>query len=207
LHSLHTASDASFAAVLQTLARLHEPKDRIYRDAWRKRGELVGIFSNIARKYDRLEQALGKENPDSVESVADTIADLCVYATKYITYLAEIESAAWCKASPSPFAGDPETHRADRGHGAVISTLLALEAYEQAAQSPPPLTLAEAFDRVQRSFLTLERLLLEQAGEAHERLASAWSLADDSARLLWKFSLEEPDRYQRFVDSVRALSG
>jgi hypothetical protein len=191
--------------VLEALARLHEPKDRIYRDAWRKRGELVGVFANIARKYDRLEQALGEENPDAVESVADTIADLCLYAVKYLTYLAEVEPEAFRASSP-PLAS-VETLRADQGHGAVVAALGTLELYEEAMRRVPPRSLAESVERVRGSFAALEELLLGQVtGGANERAAASWMLADDAARLLWRFSLDQPARYERFVAAVSALS-
>ena len=79
-------SDAELNATIELADELKDPK---YKDAWRKRGELVGIFCNIARKYDRLVVAQGEADPDKTEARADTAADLCVYAVKYVTWLVE----------------------------------------------------------------------------------------------------------------------
>ena len=38
--------------------RLHRAKDAAYRDAWKRRGEVISILANIARKADRLEYGL-----------------------------------------------------------------------------------------------------------------------------------------------------
>ena len=65
--------------VLELLGQVHARKDAAYRDAWRKRGELLGIFPNIARKYDRLTVAMTEEEPATVEPLGGTVGDLCVY--------------------------------------------------------------------------------------------------------------------------------
>jgi hypothetical protein len=76
------------AEALALLARLHAHKNRGYGDAWRKRGELLSIFTNLARKYDRLVIALDQGRRSSDERLLDTAGDLCVYAVKYLTWLA-----------------------------------------------------------------------------------------------------------------------
>jgi hypothetical protein len=80
------ASPAALAAVLE---ELHRKKDLGYRDAWRKRGELIGIFCNIARKYDRLQIGTSVLDPDAEESWIESAADLCLYTVKYVTWLIE----------------------------------------------------------------------------------------------------------------------
>src|SRR5260370_17411486 len=42
----------------EAVARLHRAKDAVYRDAWKRRGEVISILANIARKVDRLEYGL-----------------------------------------------------------------------------------------------------------------------------------------------------
>jgi thymidylate synthase len=56
---------------------LHERKHKAYGDSWRRRGEILGIMANIARKVDRL----GKTTDD--ETAADTAIDLMNYLVKY----------------------------------------------------------------------------------------------------------------------------
>ena len=42
--------DAKFR---EAVRQLHRRKDAAYRDAWKKRGEVLSILANIARKVDR----------------------------------------------------------------------------------------------------------------------------------------------------------
>lgn len=61
----------------------HVEKHRAYGDSWKRRGEMLGIMANIARKIDRLDA--GTETSD--ETSADTAMDLFVYLAKYRTWL------------------------------------------------------------------------------------------------------------------------
>jgi thymidylate synthase len=63
---------------------LHSEKHAAYGDSWKRRGEMLGIMANIARKIDRLG---GGETAD--ESSADTAIDLLVYLAKYRVWLTE----------------------------------------------------------------------------------------------------------------------
>ncbi|HEX9540875.1 MAG TPA: hypothetical protein VGA04_22150 [Streptosporangiaceae bacterium] len=51
-----TSANASFR---EALRRLHQAKDAAYRDAWKRRGEVISILANIARKAGRLGYGLG----------------------------------------------------------------------------------------------------------------------------------------------------
>lgn len=68
------------------IRRLHHGKNAAYRDAWKKRGELISILANIARKVDRLEYVVDGGPTTVDEPVWDTAVDLLVYALKYQTY-------------------------------------------------------------------------------------------------------------------------
>lgn len=63
---------------------LHNEKHEAYGDSWKKRGEMLGIMANVARKVDRLGQAETKD-----ETSADTAADLMVYLAKYRVWIDE----------------------------------------------------------------------------------------------------------------------
>jgi hypothetical protein len=80
--------DLEFADAVR---RLHRAKDAAYRDAWRRRGEVLSILANIARKVDRLEYGLGGAPATSGETLLDTAVDLLVYWLKYQAYLADID--------------------------------------------------------------------------------------------------------------------
>lgn len=75
----------------EELCRLHREKDAAYRDAWKKRGEVISILANIARKVDRLECVLDGALASRDEATLDTAVDLLVYCIKYQTYLADVD--------------------------------------------------------------------------------------------------------------------
>src|SRR5687768_3464249 len=104
------------------LIRLHRMKDAAYGNAWRKRGEILGIFSNIARKYDRLVIAMSEPEPAAVESLADTAGDLCVYAGKYVTWLAELHPDGFHEGSPIA-ATDAAANRGPGAFDYVLNTI------------------------------------------------------------------------------------
>ena len=67
---------------IEQAVRLHNEKHAAYGDSWRRRGEMLGILANIARKVDRL----GK-GETSDETSIDTATDLMVYLAKYAAWL------------------------------------------------------------------------------------------------------------------------
>lgn len=86
----HLHIEDSFVA---RTARLHEEKDTAYGGSWKRRGEMLGVMANIARKIDRLGAT------DNHETAADTATDLLVYLVKYRLWLSEFAGA------PLPFGG------------------------------------------------------------------------------------------------------
>jgi thymidylate synthase len=64
-------------------SNLHAEKHAAYGDSWKKRGEMLGIMANIARKVDRLGVAGGGD------TAADTAIDLLMYLIKYNLWLEE----------------------------------------------------------------------------------------------------------------------
>jgi thymidylate synthase len=83
--------------------RLHARKDRAYGAAWKRRGEMVSVLPNIARKVDRLTTAAGLQRAEGDESLLDTAVDLYVYVLKYRLLLEERGSTGLLShASPAP---------------------------------------------------------------------------------------------------------
>ena len=70
---------------MEFVAQLHREKHAAYGDSWKKRGEMLGIMANIARKMDRLGVAGGGDTS------ADTAIDLLVYLIKYRLWIWENE--------------------------------------------------------------------------------------------------------------------
>lgn len=77
----------------EELRLLHREKDAAYRDSWKKRGELISIIANVARKVDRLEYVLDGAPASRDEAALDTAIDLLIYCIKYQTYLADVDVA------------------------------------------------------------------------------------------------------------------
>jgi len=90
---------------------LHARKSNTYRDSWKKRGWVLSIFSNVARKFDRLEKIFMNtelivrfiDHPDpndDEEQAVDTFVDGGVYhflaVTEFILTKPEIFDA-WMK--------------------------------------------------------------------------------------------------------------
>lgn len=68
--------------LIDEIIALHNEKDAAYGNSWCKRGEMLGIMANIARKIDRLG---GVETKD--ETSLDTAMDLFVYLGKYADWI------------------------------------------------------------------------------------------------------------------------
>ena len=77
----------------------HIEKHSAYGDSWKRRGELLAILANIARKVDRLGR------PGAGDSELDTRLDLLVYLAKYATWLLEtVPRAHYIPGDPNHIA-------------------------------------------------------------------------------------------------------
>ena len=85
---LAAATGADWTELRELIMALHRSKDAAYRNSWKRRGELISIAANLARKVDRIDQIVSGASAGS-ESLLDTAVDLLVYAVKYQTYLAD----------------------------------------------------------------------------------------------------------------------
>jgi thymidylate synthase len=65
------------------VVNLHAEKHAVYGDSWKRRGELLGILANIARKIDRLGVA------GAGDTASDTVIDLLVYLVKYRLWMTD----------------------------------------------------------------------------------------------------------------------
>lgn len=85
------ADDAKRDNILLTynvfnLLKLQYEKECGYGNSWEKRGE-IGVFFNIARKWDRLENYILNGNQLKGETLEDTIADIAIYMMLWLTKL------------------------------------------------------------------------------------------------------------------------
>ena len=204
---------AEFDEILSLLSRLHRAKDQAYGDAWRKRGEVLGIFANIARKYDRLQVGRTELTPATTETLGDTVGDLCVYAGKYLTWLAEMQPEPFASAS----AGlDPIVATAAAGTRALDAIFAHLDQWEQQSGCiGPPSAIDVAWTRLSEAFSELEAGMMSQASHADERadrsLSSeaktdlAWQLCDASAWLLALLGQQDDRHVQSLRQDVARL--
>jgi hypothetical protein len=196
--------------VLALLERLHRHKDAAYGDAWRRRGEVIAIFANMARKYDRLVVAFSEQRAAATEPLADTVADLCVYAGKYLTWLADEHpeelDAAGLPLPPAATISDANGPDALRRVFAAIV----------AAPASSPEDSSEAWRRIQDAFSTLERGLMAQAtpGSPHgdslsyaAKAVLAWALVQDSASLLALLDAGDPAVLEKLRDEIAQMDG
>lgn len=192
---MRPADNASLREIAELLERLHRHKDAAYGDAWLKRGEVIAIFANMARKYDRLLVAFDEKRPAATEPLGDTIADLCVYAGKYITWITD-EHPADIDAADLPLPGS--SHIAARvGPDALRAVLGAVPT----TTDHLPAHSSRAWAQVRASFDALEVALMAQTtpGASTGRLLDftakarlAWALTVDSAILLACLDREDP---------------
>jgi hypothetical protein len=187
--------------VVDLLIRLHSYKNKGYGNAWRRRGELLSIFTNLARKYDRLVVALDEGTRSADERLPDTVGDLCVYSGKYLTWLAEEHPDAFDAVGRGISVECSDASGAD----ALKHVLLALEL---GGDGDVDLCWSE----LKHMFVPLEVGLMAQAeceGAARlgweEKVRLAWGVTSSSAALLAALAGEEPDAWAAWREEIEAL--
>ncbi len=100
------------ARIKEDLRSMHRMKSAAYGDSWKRRGELLGVLPNVARKIDRLRNQVNWHAEDR-ESEADTWADLVTYLLKYQTLLADRDPAV----AASLFGSRPSSYLSEQTEG------------------------------------------------------------------------------------------
>lgn len=153
------------SAFLTYVIDLHNEKHAAYGDSWKRRGEMLGIMANIARKVDRLR---GGETAD--ETSTDTAVDLLVYLAKYHTWLMDRTAGSRDTNSDTP--------------GAANDLLRVIEGVTDRPTGEPILVIGE----LESAFEALDRLVVEKAliyarrDHVFHMILDAYSLA----RSLWE---------------------
>jgi hypothetical protein len=173
--------------------RLHQAKEAAYRDAWKKRGEVMSIMANIARKVDRLENVASGATPTSDESLLDTSVDLFVYSLKYQTYLADQDQAV----EGMLFRGSGAVQPYSDGLSA-FEVLLARHGMTQLSQQGGPQT-DQSTREVLEAFANLEACFQGTSATAPRRAAIAADLANAAVGLVGSLIREAPERYRNFL--------
>lgn len=187
-----------FKAAVQ---RLHRVKDAAYRDAWKRRGEVMSIMANIARKVDRLEYVTGGAAATPDESLLDTAVDLLVYCLKYQTYLADQDSglaaALYPDGAPVPPYSDGPT-----GFEEILRRLDVTPVGRETGHLP-----GQATQHVLRAFTELEACFGNRHASVSQRAAKTVTLTNATVVLIGSLIREVPERYRDFLTTWREEIG
>jgi|ERR1051326_831620 thymidylate synthase len=167
--------------------RLHAVKNRAYGSAWKRRGELVSILPNIARKCDRLETIVTTGAKITDETILDTAVDLFVYVEKYRLFLAEEldEGVLLPAGSPQPLSD----------HDANFDTLV-----DRLDLSIGNQSVEELIQEIIERFNTcLHRAEADVSPAA--RLSTVGLLAQSTGRLIARLVADDEIIVARFVQS------
>jgi len=97
---------ADTTKITNALMELHARKEEQYDRSFAKRGEM-GVFMNMARKWDRVEHDMSSDLFDA--STIDAVADLAIYALKWMDVFCKIHQTSvveWLETVYCPFTDD-----------------------------------------------------------------------------------------------------
>lgn len=154
---------------------LHNEKHKAYGDSWKRRGEMLGIMANIARKVDRL----GKNGGG--DTAADTAVDLMVYLAKYRWWL------AYESTSPHPFnvvLGPRDLRDWDLALANKLLGHIDEGLREEFSVTPYDIQMLET--GLMNAFESLEMLVTEKRHDRHLKVDDMLRDAYRLARTLWE---------------------
>ena len=144
------------------VSNLHAEKHAVYGDSWLKRGEMLGIMANLARKVDRL--GVGGAG----DTAADTAIDLLCYALKYRLWMCTNAGAPL----PAPFVqgrhfgGSAKAPLSGVEHAETVTKMLQFWSQGQ----DQSLGLKELIHVITESFDDLEHLVTEKREDRYKLL-------------------------------------
>lgn len=176
----------------ESVSRLHRQKDAAYRNAWKKRGEVLSIVANVARKVDRLEYAMDGAPSVGDESIIDTTVDLFVYLLKYQTYLADLDA----DVAANHFG---EASRVNTPYSEGVQGFDFLLAATDLAVLDQPVgpTVVDAAAAVVVAFSSLEKCFGESTAPVDRRAALIDSLVHATVLTIGALAREQPGAYER----------
>ncbi|MBW4495039.1 MAG: thymidylate synthase [Oscillatoria princeps RMCB-10] len=201
------AESHSFASILAKLSALHYKKSLVYKDSWKKHGEVLGVFANITRKYDRIETILaGGVKTTSDESLLDTVGDLAVYSAKYLTYLAEHYEATF-KDFTQQYPPQEPLERYWYNEGFDAAARLLVRRYESSGEWEAIGNYDACFAAMTKYYKGLEDVLINGDWRAPEprKCSLAADLAISAIHYLVLASVKEPDNLQKFAIFIERL--
>jgi len=152
------------AAFTVFATKLHAEKNAAYGDSWKKRGEMLGIMANIARKVDRLGV------PGGGDTAADTAIDLMMYLIKYNLWLRQQ-------------AGAQDAPTEGKSHVAAVD--YHLQHLEVHAPHLGEYTSDDLIAKLRATFDVLEHLVEEKRATRDETVVAMIHMAYPLAVRLW----------------------
>ncbi|MCT7986073.1 hypothetical protein NG796_22610 [Laspinema sp. A4] len=197
----------SFLSIFELLSTLHYKKTLVYKNSWKKHGEALGVFAGISRKYDRLETMFTENvKPTADESVLDTFADLAVYSTKYLTYLAEHYPEMFQEfIQPYSIAEDLQTYWHNEGFDPTSKLLI--QRYESSEQWQQISSYQGCFEAIRDAYKKLEDIFVNNDWRVSDSRKCSLSadLAIVSLHYLVLASQQEPENFQKFAEAIANL--
>lgn len=186
----------------EAVRRLHQAKDATYRDAWKRRGEVISILANIARKVDRLGYGLDGAPATAGESWPDTAADVLVYCLKYQAYLADLNRETAARL----FGGSGVRPPYSDGLAGFEALLSRADLGPVTVAGQPA---AEAGRCVVSRFAELEACFRDVSSTQPVLvpLTRVQALTDAAAVLIGALRCEHAQAYARFIGSCMAMEG
>lgn len=183
----------------EAVRRLHRAKDAAYRNAWKRRGEVLSILANVARKVDRLEGELDGAPATRDEPPLDTAVDLLVYCLKYQAYLADHDPGI--AARMFGHGTIPPYSDGTAGFEALLSHV------DLASLTVPTRSAREAASLAVARFADLEACFdhMTAVSPARERLDCLLDLTAAAIGLAGAVRNEQPDAYARFTGACLAM--
>jgi len=184
-------------AYRMAVRRLHAEKDAAYGPSWKRRGELISVLANIARKVDRLEQVALGAPVTRDENVLDTATDLVVYTLKYQTFLADLDAGV----AASLFATMPPPYSDGRLAFETLLDALDLSSLDNDTDEYVASSTASS-TAVVNAFGELERCFRDPASQcpADDRMKRTITLTAAAVRVVASLRHEIPELYRNFID-------
>lgn len=196
----------SFESIFEILKLLHYKKTLVYKDSWKKHGEVIGIFANISRKYDRINAIIGGIRATSDETLFDTLADLAVYSTKYLTYLAEhYQSIFYDFIKKYPPIEKIDKYQYNEGFDWIADILV--RRFNKLRQIKEENKLNKCYEIMKQKYMALEDILIKSdwSSPNPEKCTLIADLAISSIKCLVLLSREDFASFQKFQDFVNNL--
>lgn len=198
----------SFEKIISLLKILHYKKTLVYKDSWKKHGEVIGIFANISRKFDRIESIIVDDaRATTDETLLDTLADLAVYSAKYLTYLAENYKLMFRTfiAQYQDQSIEIETYYGNKGFDFMADALT--KRYHETDKVSHLKELSECYQIIKQNFELLDDILIKgdwRTDDARKCSTSA-DLAITGVHAVLLIVENDPSQFSRFVKFIEDL--